>query len=123
MFPCGVSVLAVKPSLYPSVSAYQSDSRGSYSSSPSFRKPSQDDNSSYRSNPGRAPQDNNGAWDDAPGVVTAIYPFTGQQPGDLSFNVGDRISLVTKTESQYDWWEGTLNGQTGIFPANFVSYT
>ncbi|XP_066530187.1 SH3 domain-containing YSC84-like protein 1 [Hoplias malabaricus] len=55
-------------------------------------------------------------------VVTAMHPFTGQQPGDLSFNVGDRITVLTKTDSQYDWWEGELRGQVGIFPANFVSY-
>lgn len=55
-------------------------------------------------------------------VVTAMHPFTGQQPGDLSFAVGDRITVITKTDSQYDWWEGELRGQVGIFPANFVSY-
>uniref|UniRef100_A0A3B1JW32 SH3 domain-containing YSC84-like protein 1 n=1 Tax=Astyanax mexicanus TaxID=7994 RepID=A0A3B1JW32_ASTMX len=55
-------------------------------------------------------------------VVTANHPFTGQQPGDLSFVAGDRITVITKTDSQYDWWEGELRGQVGIFPANFVSY-
>ncbi|XP_028998594.1 SH3 domain-containing YSC84-like protein 1 [Betta splendens] len=56
-------------------------------------------------------------------VVTATHAFTGQQPGDLSFAPGDRITVVTKTESQYDWWEGRLeDGQVGIFPANFVTY-
>ncbi|XP_070813969.1 SH3 domain-containing YSC84-like protein 1 [Chaetodon trifascialis] len=56
-------------------------------------------------------------------VVTAIHPFTGQQAGDLSFAPGDRITVITKTDSQYDWWEGQLaDGQVGIFPANFVSY-
>ncbi|XP_026789539.1 SH3 domain-containing YSC84-like protein 1 [Pangasianodon hypophthalmus] len=54
-------------------------------------------------------------------VVTAMHAFTGQQPGDLSFAVGDRITVITKTDSQYDWWEGELRGQVGIFPANFVS--
>ncbi|XP_010899979.1 SH3 domain-containing YSC84-like protein 1 isoform X2 [Esox lucius] len=98
---------AVKPSLYPSVSAFKSDSAGSYKSSP---RTAQKDNGGLR------------AWDDEPVVVRAIHPFTGQQPGDLSFNPGDEITVVTKTESQYDWWEGTLNGQTGIFPANFVAY-
>ncbi|KAK3537617.1 hypothetical protein QTP70_017016 [Hemibagrus guttatus] len=53
--------------------------------------------------------------------VTAMHAFTGQQPGDLSFAVGDRITVITKTDSQYDWWEGELRGQVGIFPANFVS--
>ncbi|XP_061905416.1 SH3 domain-containing YSC84-like protein 1 isoform X2 [Entelurus aequoreus] len=56
-------------------------------------------------------------------VVTAVHPFTGQNPGDLTFVPGDRISVITKTESQYDWWEGQLaDGQVGIFPANFVTY-
>lgn len=56
-------------------------------------------------------------------VVTATHPFTGQQPGDLSFFPGDRITVITKTDSQYDWWEGQLDdGQVGIFPANFVTY-
>ncbi|XP_066569377.1 SH3 domain-containing YSC84-like protein 1 isoform X2 [Amia ocellicauda] len=55
-------------------------------------------------------------------VVTAMHPFEGQQPGDLSFNVGDRITVINKTDSQYDWWEGQLGGKVGIFPANFVSY-
>ncbi|MCJ8736981.1 hypothetical protein PDJAM_G00018530 [Pangasius djambal] len=54
-------------------------------------------------------------------VVTAMHAFTGQQPGDLSFAVGDRITVIAKTDSQYDWWEGELRGQVGIFPANFVS--
>ncbi|XP_030642408.1 SH3 domain-containing YSC84-like protein 1 [Chanos chanos] len=55
-------------------------------------------------------------------VVTAMHPFAGQQPGDLSFAAGDKITVLTKTDSQYDWWEGELRGQVGIFPANFVSF-
>ncbi|XP_057686594.1 SH3 domain-containing YSC84-like protein 1 [Corythoichthys intestinalis] len=55
-------------------------------------------------------------------VVTAVHPFTGQQPGDLSFQPGDRITIITKTESQYDWWEGQLGGKRGMFPANYVTY-
>ncbi|XP_077581059.1 SH3 domain-containing YSC84-like protein 1 [Stigmatopora nigra] len=55
-------------------------------------------------------------------VVTAVHPFEGQQPGDLSFQPGARITIITKTESQYDWWEGELNGKRGMFPANYVTY-
>lgn len=56
-------------------------------------------------------------------VVTAVHPFSGQQPGDLSIVPGDRITVTTKTDSQYDWWEGRLDdGRVGIFPANFVTY-
>uniref|UniRef100_A0A8C5SC23 SH3 domain-containing YSC84-like protein 1 n=1 Tax=Laticauda laticaudata TaxID=8630 RepID=A0A8C5SC23_LATLA len=56
-----------------------------------------------------------------PTIVTAIYPFQGQQPGDLTFNPGDKIKVTTKTDSQFDWWEGSLHGKTGIFPANYVT--
>ncbi|XP_019607558.2 SH3 domain-containing YSC84-like protein 1 isoform X2 [Rhinolophus sinicus] len=53
--------------------------------------------------------------------VTALYSFEGQQPGDLSFQTGDRITVISKTDSHFDWWEGKLRGQTGIFPANYVT--
>ncbi|KAG9471932.1 SH3 domain-containing YSC84-like protein 1 [Eleutherodactylus coqui] len=53
-------------------------------------------------------------------TATAIYPFEALQPGDLSFQIGDRIIVTTKTDSQYDWWEGKLKGELGIFPANYV---
>ncbi|XP_022369273.1 SH3 domain-containing YSC84-like protein 1 [Enhydra lutris kenyoni] len=53
--------------------------------------------------------------------VTALYSFEGQQPGDLNFQAGDRITVISKTDSQFDWWEGKLRGQTGIFPANYVA--
>uniref|UniRef100_H2T242 SH3 domain-containing YSC84-like protein 1 n=1 Tax=Takifugu rubripes TaxID=31033 RepID=H2T242_TAKRU len=56
-------------------------------------------------------------------VVTATHPFTGQQPGDLSFAPGDRITVITRTDTQNDWWEGQLaDGRVGIFPANFVTF-
>ncbi|ERE68524.1 SH3 domain-containing YSC84-like protein 1 [Cricetulus griseus] len=51
--------------------------------------------------------------------VTALYSFEGQQPGDLNFQAGDRITVISKTDSHFDWWEGKLRGQTGIFPANY----
>lgn len=54
--------------------------------------------------------------------VTAIYPFEGQLPCDLSFKTGDRIEVLTRTDSQNDWWEGRLKGKVGIFPANYVNF-
>ncbi|XP_042658878.1 SH3 domain-containing YSC84-like protein 1 isoform X2 [Tyto alba] len=56
-----------------------------------------------------------------PVEVTALYSFEGQQPGDLTFKAGDKITVTTKTDSQFDWWEGRMGGQTGIFPANYVA--
>lgn len=56
-----------------------------------------------------------------PVEVTALYSFEGQQPGDLNFQAGDRITVISKTDSHFDWWEGKLRGQIGIFPANYVT--
>ncbi|KAF9569792.1 BAR-domain-containing protein [Agrocybe pediades] len=55
--------------------------------------------------------------------VVALYDFTAQTDGDLSFNAGDRIELVEKTESTEDWWTGKLNGVQGVFPGNYVQET
>ncbi|KAF1961980.1 hypothetical protein CC80DRAFT_488354 [Byssothecium circinans] len=52
--------------------------------------------------------------------VTAMYDFEGQSHGDLSFQEGDRIRVIKKTNSSQDWWEGELRGQQGSFPANYV---
>ncbi|EGN92669.1 hypothetical protein SERLA73DRAFT_116945 [Serpula lacrymans var. lacrymans S7.3] len=52
--------------------------------------------------------------------VTALYDFDAQASGDLSFKTGDRIEIVTKTESQEDWWTGRVNGEEGVFPGNYV---
>ncbi|XP_069462162.1 SH3 domain-containing YSC84-like protein 1 isoform X2 [Ambystoma mexicanum] len=54
-------------------------------------------------------------------LATALYSFEGQQPGDLSFKAGDKVTVTIKTDSQFDWWEGRIRGQTGIFPANYVN--
>ncbi|XP_053565711.1 SH3 domain-containing YSC84-like protein 1 isoform X2 [Bombina bombina] len=53
-------------------------------------------------------------------TATALYPFEGQHPGDLKFQAGDKITVITNTDLQFDWWEGKLKGKTGIFPANYV---
>lgn len=53
-------------------------------------------------------------------IVTALYDFDGQNDGDLSFREGDKIAVIRKTDSTDDWWEGSLNGRKGSFPANYV---
>lgn len=51
--------------------------------------------------------------------VVALYPFAGQGQGDLSFDEGERIKVVTKTQTDQDWWVGELRGVRGSFPANY----
>ena len=50
--------------------------------------------------------------------VRALYDFQASEPGELQFRRGDVIAVL---ESVYkDWWKGSLRGQTGIFPLNYV---
>ncbi|KAH9833348.1 Class E vacuolar protein-sorting machinery protein hse1 [Teratosphaeria destructans] len=50
--------------------------------------------------------------------VRALYDFTPSEPGELAFRKDDIIAVL---ESVYkDWWKGSLRGQTGIFPLNYV---
>lgn len=50
--------------------------------------------------------------------VRALYDFQPSEPGELQFRKGDIIFVL---ESVYkDWWKGSLRGQTGIFPLNYV---
>jgi signal transducing adaptor molecule len=47
-----------------------------------------------------------------------LYDFQPSEPGELQFKKGDIIAVL---ESVYkDWWKGSLRGQTGIFPLNYV---
>jgi hypothetical protein len=52
-----------------------------------------------------------------PLVVQAIFPFKGANNDELCFKKGD---IITVTQKDDGWWEGTLNGKTGWFPSNYV---
>ncbi|PWY70991.1 hypothetical protein BO70DRAFT_365299 [Aspergillus heteromorphus CBS 117.55] len=50
--------------------------------------------------------------------VRALFDFQPSESGELQFRKGDVIAVL---ESVYkDWWKGSLRGQTGIFPLNYV---
>ena len=49
------------------------------------------------------------------------FNFRGQLPCDLEFKQGDKIKVLLRTDSEFDWWEGEAYGKIGIFPANFVT--
>ncbi|KAK4225042.1 BAR domain-containing protein [Podospora fimiseda] len=53
-------------------------------------------------------------------TVTALYPYAAQAEGDLSFEVGDVIEIVTRTQNDNEWWTGRLRGREGQFPGNYV---
>lgn len=50
----------------------------------------------------------------------ALYAFTGDQEGDLSFKAGDVIYVIEKTDSQNDWWTGQSKGQLGSVSIKLV---
>ncbi|CAO3649614.1 unnamed protein product [Mucor fragilis] len=52
------------------------------------------------------------------GNAEALYDYSGDNPSDLSIRRGDIIQLTELIND--DWWKGTLNGKTGIFPRNYV---
>ncbi|EPX72576.1 BAR adaptor protein Hob1 [Schizosaccharomyces octosporus yFS286] len=52
--------------------------------------------------------------------VTALYDYTAQAAGDLSFRVGDRIEIVSRSNNQNEWWIGRVHGYEGQFPGNYV---
>ncbi|KAI8073147.1 hypothetical protein BC940DRAFT_290652 [Gongronella butleri] len=55
---------------------------------------------------------------DGPDYVVAIYDFEAINPEEMNLREGDKI-LVTKRDDS-GWWEGVLNGESGIFPANYT---
>lgn len=48
----------------------------------------------------------------------ALYEFRAMEPGELDFDVGDRIRVISTLDD--GWLEGELRGQRGIFPHRFV---
>lgn len=49
-------------------------------------------------------------------TVTALYDYSAQADGDLSFRAGDVIEIVSRTANENEWWIGKLNGKQGQFP-------
>lgn len=44
--------------------------------------------------------------------VRAIYPFTGQEVGELDFERGDVIKVLDRGFKE--WWRGACNGKIGV---------
>ena len=46
-----------------------------------------------------------------------MFPYTAQKADELTFYKGSVINVVSK---EGEWWKGEMNGQTGMFPSNYV---
>lgn len=53
--------------------------------------------------------------------VTAIYDYAADKDDELSFQEGATIYVLKKNDD--GWWEGVMDGVTGLFPGNYVEAT
>ena len=51
-------------------------------------------------------------------LYVAAYTYSSPEPGDLSFAAGD---IITVSKKDAEWWTGTFNDKSGVFPANYVT--
>ena len=50
--------------------------------------------------------------------VLAIYDYQQDKDDELSFNEGQILFVIRKNDD--GWWEGSMEGMTGLFPGNYV---
>merc|ERR1712096_8092 len=50
-------------------------------------------------------------------LCVALFTYASDEPGDLSFEAGETITIVKKEE---DWWTGKIGGRIGVFPFDYV---
>ncbi|XP_066522823.1 SH3 domain-containing kinase-binding protein 1 isoform X2 [Hoplias malabaricus] len=48
----------------------------------------------------------------------AAFSYVPQNEDELELKIGDVIEILGEVEE--GWWEGSLNGKTGMFPSNFT---
>ena len=48
----------------------------------------------------------------------AIYDYNADKEDELTFQEGQTIYVLKKNDD--GWWEGVMEGITGLFPGNYV---
>lgn len=50
-----------------------------------------------------------------------MYDYVANNEDELNFSKGQFINVLNKDDP--DWWQGEINGVTGLFPSNYVKMT
>lgn len=50
--------------------------------------------------------------------MIAVYDYTADKEDELTFQENAVIYVLKKNDD--GWWEGVMNGVTGLFPGNYV---
>lgn len=50
--------------------------------------------------------------------ATALYPYAGSNPDELSFAEGDTLAVIDRSDA--DWWKVEQDGLVFIVPAGYV---
>lgn len=53
-----------------------------------------------------------------PFAVVAIYDYIKDKEDELTFSEGSTIYVIKKNDD--GWYEGVMDGVTGLFPGNYV---
>ena len=54
-------------------------------------------------------------------VVVALYPFTGKNDEELSFEKGQRLEIIHKPSEDPEWWSArSSGGGVGLVPRNYM---
>lgn len=51
--------------------------------------------------------------------VVALYAYAAQNEDELTFAKDAVITVISRDND--DWWHGEVDGQTGLFPSNYVT--
>lgn len=55
------------------------------------------------------------------GRARARFPYVAKHQDELTFERGTELEIISTEDQDPGWWRGVLpNGQSGIFPANYV---
>jgi apoptosis-stimulating of p53 protein 1 len=53
--------------------------------------------------------------------VYAVFDYENQHPDELSFSIGDEITVLKKgDEHEKEWWWSKISGQEGYIARNLI---